>query len=263
VTRLALAFPILLAATALAGCTVGGGGDGDSGSGSRITSVAITSSPVRADPGATVTVCWQVDGRGTIPHTAAHWDTQSHGDDATFNDYDGGASYPGNGTSPAPGGYELPATFCTGLPMSATGNLYWRGHALIPDDQPGELSDEGVVKPAGLAAKPTVDDHENFYDAGSLVEICWHVGGTGNVAHTALHWDTESHPLATSFTEYQGGAVYPDDEDAADPMGYDLPGSFCGHLTIPGSGTLYFQAHVIDRLGAPGKLSGEDSVTVR
>lgn len=261
-TRLALAFPFLLAATALAGCTGGGDGDGDGGA-TQITGVEITLGPVRADPGDTVTVCWEVDGRGTVPHTAAHWDEESHGDDATFGDYDGGASYPGNGSAPAPGGYELPATFCTGLPMPTTGNIYWRRHALIPDDQPGTMSEEGVIKQAGLATKPTVDEHENFIDAGERVELCWHVGGTGNVPHTAIHWDTEGHPLATSFTEYQGGAVYPDDAPAADAAGYDLPDTFCGNLTMPDSGTLYFQAHVIDRLGGPGTMSGEDSVTVR
>jgi hypothetical protein len=35
----------------------------------------------------------------------------------------------------------------------------------------------------------------------------------------------------------------------------DLPGTFCTDVLMPGSGTLYLRAHVIDSTGAPGRLS--------
>lgn len=81
--------------------------------------------------------------------------------------------------------------------------------------------------------------------AGEPATVCWHVNGTARIPHTALHFDTESHPDSTRFQDYDQGAVYPGNASAADPAGYAVPGDFCANLTVPETGTLYFRAHAL------------------
>lgn len=95
--------------------------------------------------------------------------------------------------------------------------------------------------------------------SGGKSEVCWTVAGSGNVAHVAIHWDTESHAGAAdrTFAMYDAGAAYPDNTAALDPEGYDLPGDFCADVDVPATGTLYIVGHVIDADGPPGVLSNE------
>jgi hypothetical protein len=134
------------------------------------------------------------------------------------------------------------------------GVLYMRAHIIL--DGAHYLSEERNVKVAprvhvsgGLPASAP---------AQSAVEVCWRSEGTGTVTHTALHWDTTSHPNATAFAEYVGGAVYPDNGPATG-VTHTLPGEFCAELTMPASGTLYFRPHTI----YPGQeLGPEYSIAV-
>ncbi|MFO1533636.1 MAG: hypothetical protein ABR562_08105 [Thermoplasmatota archaeon] len=95
--------------------------------------------------------------------------------------------------------------------------------------------------------------------SGGSSEVCWHVAGAGNVAHVAIHWDTQSHAAKTdrTFADYAAGAAYPGNSAQLNAAGYDLPGDFCANVATPSSGALYIVGHAIDRSGAPGRLSTE------
>jgi hypothetical protein len=98
--------------------------------------------------------------------------------------------------------------------------------------------------------------------AGESTVVCWTIAGTGNVAHVAIHWDSESHAAdpARTFADYDDGVAYPNNASALNAAGYNLPGRFCTAVTIPLTGTLYVVGHVIDANGAPGMLSAETTV---
>jgi hypothetical protein len=227
------------------------------------TTVTVLSAPVRVAANGNATVCWKVDGTGHVPHTAVHYDTTSHtGATVTFSDYKGGAMYPGNKSAVDPAGYDLPGTFCTNVPVG-TQTVYFRAHVIDSTGAPGRLSDEMAVKIAGTATGIYVTSAPTTAAASSNALVCWHVNGTGNIAHTAVHYDTTSHAgSGVTFADYKGGAMYPGNQTAVAPAGYDLPGDFCTNVPMPPSGTLYYRAHYIDSAGVPGTLTDEKSITV-
>lgn len=186
-------------------------------------------------------ICWSVAGlTGTSTHTAIHWDNVSHPNATAFSEYAGGAAYAGN-LDPAGFNVTVPGEFCANVTMPANGGaLYMRAHVIFNGTH--HLSEERVVVSASRLSVsgglPTVAT------AGSAVNVCWRVEGNGNTTHTAIHWDTASHPNAVNFTDYAGGAEYPN--NGAPTSGpWDLPGPFCANLTMPASGTIYFRPHII------------------
>jgi uncharacterized protein (DUF427 family) len=224
--------------------------------------VDVVAAPTRAEPGDPTPVCFRVEGTGHLPHVAVHWDTASHPNATTFADYKGGAVYPGGAAVASPAGYDLPGTFCTTIPPQ-TQTIYYRAHALDPTHAPGTLSPERVLY---LGPPPSLLDPQGdvpqIAAAGSNVTVCWLDDVVGHIPHTALHWDTTSHPNSTSFTDYKGGAVYPDNQSAAAASGYDTPGPFCTNLVMPPSGVLYFRAHEFDPATGLNNLSQEYSIVV-
>ncbi|MEA3198682.1 MAG: hypothetical protein QOE90_110 [Thermoplasmata archaeon] len=233
--------------------------------GATITAVEVVSAPERVEPGAMAYVCWRVEGSGHVPHVAVHWDTASHPNATTFAAYTGGAMYPNDKSAPDAAGYDLPATFCTNVTAPSTsGMVYFRGHALNPPALPGTLSPEHSFAVGNASSVHFVGDVAEVAPAGTNVTVCWTVAGaTEHVPHTAIHFDTTSHPNSTAFSDYKGGAVYPDNGTTAAAAGYDLPGPFCANLAMPASGTLYFRAHVLGGSFAnPGNLSEEQSIDV-
>lgn len=141
----------LFATVLLAGChdTDGDGTSVDPGDNidvnpdAQITGVNVTSLPPSAAQGGSALVCWAVEGRGTIPHTAIHFDNETHpGANVEFGAYDSGFSYPGNQTQQDPDGYEIPRTFCTEIPVGDE-TVYFRAHAMIT--APGLLSQEHSI----------------------------------------------------------------------------------------------------------------------
>lgn len=109
----------------------------------------------------------------------------------------------------------------------------------------------------GVATGVTIDPPGA--PAGGKSQVCWHVAGSGNVPHVAIHWDTESHALEAdrTFADYDAGAAYPSNTPQLDPAGYNLPTDVCAAVDVPSSGSLYIVGHVLDRNGAPGRLSSE------
>lgn len=187
-----------------------------------------------------VPVCWRVSGlTGTSTHTAVHWDDESHPNATGFGEYDLGAAYPGNATVDNVS-VTVPGEFCASVPMPASGVLYMRPHIILNDAH--HLGEERNVY---VAPRVTVSGGlPASAAASSTVDVCWRSEGTETVAHTALHWDTTSHPNAQSFGEYTGGTVYPDNATSA-AASYALPGPFCTGLPMPTSGTVYFRPHTI------------------
>lgn len=186
-------------------------------------------------------VCWEIEGlTGTSTHTAVHFDSESHPNATSFAEYDLGAGYPTNTTAQSVN-VTLPGEFCTSIDMPEDGDvLYMRAHLILNGTH--YLSEERNVKIA-----PRVDVSGGLpatAAAGSLVNVCWRAEGAGTVAHTALHWDTTSHPEAQAFGEYVGGAVYPNNGPASG-VTHELPGPFCANLTMPDSGAIYFRPHTI------------------
>lgn len=227
-----------------------------------VTRVLVVSAPERVAAGEQAQVCWRVEGNGTIGHTAVHFDDESHPDAAAFAVYAGGAAYPDNGPATVTGSFQLPGTFCALLPP-ANGTTYLRAHAMPSAAQaPGTLSaTETVVsvgEPTGIAFS---NDLPEVAPAGANATVCWQVyGGSGTVGHTAVHFDHESHPNATAFTDYAAGALYPDNGPATTSGSFQLPGPFCANLTMPQSGAVYMRAHVIQDGGH--SLSIERNVVV-
>jgi hypothetical protein len=219
--------------------------------------ISVASSPSRAPAGGNATVCWQVTGVGHVAHTAVHYDNASHPGSTNFADYAGGAMYPDNQTSVAASGYDLPGSFCTAIPVPATGIVYYRAHVIDSTGGTGKLSDEKSTRATGTATSIVVLDPPASGPSGSPVTVCWRVEGTGNVAHTALHWDNQSHATTTRFSDYAGKASYPGNQTSAAAAGYDLPGTFCSNLVAPTANTLYYRAHVIDASGGLGRLTDE------
>ncbi|MHB8632936.1 MAG: hypothetical protein ACYDBQ_03065 [Thermoplasmatota archaeon] len=97
---------------------------------------------------------------------------------------------------------------------------------------------------------------------GAQAAICWRVEGSGHLPHVAVHWDTTSHPNSTSFADYLGGAMYPNDGQVADPAGYDLPAVFCTHVPAQKAGIIYYRGHALNPTSLPGVLSPEHSFAV-
>lgn len=237
---------------------------GNPANNASITRVVVLSAPDRVAANATAEVCFLVEGSGSIPHVAVHWDTASHPNAGAFSEYVGGAAYPGGGAASPRA--TLPGVFCSNLTAPASGTLYYRAHALIPREPPGVLSLEHRLEagPAPTTGIRFVSDIPEAAPANTNVTLCWAVeGATGTVPHTAVHFDTASHPNATSFTAYAGGATYPGNRSAAEGN-YTLPGPFCSNLRTPASGALHFRAHVLGGTGfaAPGQLSVERSIAV-
>jgi len=200
--------------------------------------------PEVASPATSVIVCWQDDSLGHIIHTTIHWDTVSHPNSNSSADYAGGNAYPDNATTVDPAGYDTPGRFCTNLRMPASGAIYFRAHELVPNSVNNLSHERSIV----VAPAVSIVSAPNKAAAGSSALVCWRVesvGGATHVPHTALHWDTTSHPASTAFSDYKGGAVYPGNGTAAAAAGYDLPGPFCADAKVPASGTLYLRAHVM------------------
>lgn len=109
------------------------------------TSVTLLPHEATGAAGSATTVCWRVEGAGTVPHVALHVDNASHADNPSFAAYKGGAVYPGNATSAAPEGYALPGTFCAAVTLPDAGALYFRAHAMTSAGPPGLVSSEGNV----------------------------------------------------------------------------------------------------------------------
>ena len=158
----AFASSLLLVGFLLAGCS-GSDDDGEptttgpSSSGSATnspgiaTSLDITKAPTSAAAASKATVCWEVFGAGKVPHTAIHWDNETHATQParTFQDYNMGASYPGNESSASPAGYELMADgadFCTAATMPASGSIFVVAHVIDSTGAPGRLSAEREIR---------------------------------------------------------------------------------------------------------------------
>lgn len=267
---LTLLTAVALASAAFAGCMGNDddGADGGDGMGQG-TVTAVTADAPGAPSGGKSEVCWTVEGSGNVAHVAIHWDTESHEDEAapSFQVYDAGAAYPDNAPTLAAEGYDLPGTFCADVDVPATGSLFVVGHAIGRGGGVGTISEEVEVRAAapvdtkGKGAATSVEITRVGDVANGRATVCWRVEGAGNVPHVAIHWDDVSHATESgrTFQAYDLGASYPGNASAADPDGYDLPGSFCTDATV--ADTIYVVAHVIDVAGAPGRLSPEREVT--
>lgn len=77
---------------------------------------------------------------------------------------------------------------------------------------------------------------------GKPIVVKWHLDGSGDVPHTAIHWGTKSHAdvaIADMSTQ-----TYP----SAAPVGYltgSAPGDFSASITVDEPITIYLRAHAI------------------
>lgn len=206
--------------------------------------------------GQSYSFCWETPGlTGIAQHTAIHYGTESK-PNGTFSDYPS-AVYPDNGPATTTGSFALPGPFCANITMPASGTLYLRAHALV--NGTSFLGPErSVVAAPRVAVSGGVIESA---PAGGAVEICWRAEGSGTSGHTAIHWDTASHPNSVAFSDYPN-ALYPDNGPATTSGSFALPGPFCADLTMPPSGTVYFRPHAI--YPAPGgqELGPEYSIKV-
>jgi hypothetical protein len=106
--------------------------------------VVLTQVPASGPPNATVTVCWHVNGTGTIPETGIRANASDGEPPSTY--------YPDNATQPSR--VSLPHDLCTGVRLPATGILYVRAYArteAIPYTSPveEEVSASRTIEVAG------------------------------------------------------------------------------------------------------------------
>lgn len=200
----------------LAGCSSGGDDDDDptttpspSSSGAPASSVAtaveFTSTPATAPAGSQATACWTVSGTGKVPHTAIHWDDETHASETprTFQLYDLGASYPNNQSSAAAGGYSVQPTgtrFCTAATMPASGSIFVVAHVMDSTGAPGRISSEREIKVGPASdAKITI---QNFAYAPPTLTVA--AGSTVSVENK----DTQTHTVSsTGSTAFDTGDV--------------------------------------------------------
>lgn len=276
----------LLAGAALAGCTTGE--EGDTGATTTTTTtttstpptqtttttppttlptpnvttslarVVVLSAPDRMAAAGDADVCARVEGTGKVPHVAIHWDTESHPNASSFTDYKGGATYPGGASAPDPLGYQLPGVFCFKVPVGAN-DVHFRAHALAPPNLPGTLSIEHAIRAGAATGIRLTTEVVEVASAATNVTVCWQATVAGTFGHTALHWDTVSHPNATAFNEYKGGAIYPNNTASAGT--YDGPGPYCANVTMPATGAIYFRAHELVP-GSVNNISAEEAIVV-
>lgn len=89
----------------------------------QLERIVFTQVPASGPPNATVTVCWRVNGTGTIPETSVLTDTAER----NSSTYGGPTYYPDNASGPVV--VSLPNDFCTGVKLPATGDLFLRAYA--------------------------------------------------------------------------------------------------------------------------------------
>jgi plastocyanin len=217
----------------LAGCS-GSGGDGDGSSSSSssssdtgsaapgiATSLGITRAPASAPAGSKATVCWEVFGAGKVPHTAIHWDNESHAAEPgrTFQDYSMGVSYPDNETAASPAGYQLDASgaeFCTGADMPASGSIFVVAHVIDSTGAPGRLSTEREIR-VGAASDAEIHVQAFTYSPNPLTVA---PGATVSV----MNMDTLAHTATGDGGSFDTGDVGPGEtETFTAPL---APGSY-------------------------------------
>lgn len=223
--------------------------------GSGNNTIDLIGAPEVFAGGQSYNFCWELPGvTGTSTHTALHFGNESR-PNGTFSDYPD-AAYPNNGPATTAGSFALPGPFCANVTMPASGTLFIRAHAITANGQflgPERSVAVGprVAVSGGLPATAA---------AGSAVQVCWRAEGGGVSGHTAIHWDTASHPTATSFTDYPN-AVYPNNGPATTSGSFTLPGPFCANITMPTSGAVFFRPHAV--YPAPGGQELGPEYTIR
>ncbi|MGQ0536727.1 MAG: hypothetical protein ACT4PT_11735 [Methanobacteriota archaeon] len=260
-TRRIMTWILLGGVLALSGC-LGGDDDGDTPpAGGTATSITVTAAPSDAQADSRATVCWRIEGSGQVPHTAVHYGDESRPQATSFQDYPN-AAYPENRTAADPAGYDLPGTFCTGVPVGEQ-DVYLRAHVIDSEGGNGRLSEESRIRatggtPAAAVVSVSWDPLPPASgNASAPVVLCWSVAGAGTIPHTAVHSDAASHANDTGIGNYRA-AHYPENASSAQPK--QLPGRFCTSVTLPASGTLYVRAHAM--ITPPGTVSEERAIAV-
>lgn len=121
---------------------------------------------------------------------------------------------------------------------------------------------------AGAATAVEITSSPASAPAEGKAVVCFTVSGSGRVGHVAIHWDDATHATSPgrTFNDYNLGGSYPNNRTSPDPAGYDLQPTgtrYCTAATMPGSGSIFVVAHVIDANGPEaGDLSTERQVDV-
>ncbi|NIP34308.1 MAG: hypothetical protein GWN89_05330, partial [Thermoplasmata archaeon] len=171
----------------------------------------------------TVTVMWNVSmvALEDVTHTAVHWDTTSFGEPLDFTNYaNTAASEDGSPDSDFKAMFTAPAT---------PGSVFFVVHAIIMDEHfYAEMEYEvGVMDMPEISV---VDITDRLLVDGT-VKVWWDIDGVdmGDVAHTAVHWDTTSQGEPLDFNNYANAVLGMDGDPDSDYMvmfdGPSAPGS--------------------------------------
>ncbi|MEW6722265.1 MAG: hypothetical protein AB1324_03315 [Candidatus Micrarchaeota archaeon] len=214
-------------------------------------SIRLLPPPASVGAGESFQLSWEVSGpQKTITHTAVHYGSESKPGKFGTGVGPDAAGYPGLSEEFASGSFSVPGNFTANINApSVPGRLYFRAHAII--DGKHYWTDEMSVEVTGGAepAEPSISvvAAPSTAASGKNFNVTWNVSGpAGTIMHTAVHYDTVSHPgdFGTDVGPAQSG--YPSLTPEFASVESAIPDDFTASIAAPSApGKIYYRAHAI------------------
>ncbi len=127
---------------------------------------------------------------------------------------------------------------------------------LVPLTLSSAPAEPAIPKPR-FRVSVVIENAPKSVDPGQMVSITWKVEGSGQISHTAVHWDTK-HGNPADFRSY---SMATPDFAAINPPN-DAPAGYTVSFDAPSSGVIYYVVHAtVDGTQYYNK-DGEKSITV-
>lgn len=224
------------------------------------TPMEVLESPAQVEAGSDFDVSWRFRYLGQVntPHTAIHFDDESHDEDVR-----GGNPFAWDlGLRPQPPhSGQIPAEFTATIPANKPGHIYFVAHGIVGGvnwlsvEQAVEVVNPSEPNIVILDAPTEVVEGETF-------NITFQVNVPDDntpVDHVGVEWDNASHGKDVSMYQ-QGGHKGP----AELPL--TAPNEFTVEMTAPdhsGNETMYYRGHARRAGNDSDVLSAEHTIQVR
>lgn len=217
-----------------------------------IPAIDIVSIPQIIKENEAVAVNWRIDSDSplTAVHTAIHYDVSSHAGAFSTEVGPQDSGYPTLTKEYASGKFPVPDQFSTSFPVpEGAEKIYLRAHTII--DGKNYWTDE-ISLDVAAAAAPTIPaisiiSIPGTVKEGEKVDIRWKIDSEAplTAVHTAIHYDTSSHPgpFTTEIGPEESG--YPSLTIEYASGQFPIPGEFTTSLEAPAAEKIYLRAHTI------------------